>query len=168
MCLRYCAKLSREVTPPTHFSVIKSCCRPESSSLLLPLLVRMRKDEPFFSLLPNCSHPFCYLRVRMTYCCSITLWLEDPPPLDLAEPEFAPASPTASSRGKSNLFMLSWSFLMWEVSLSAPTYRFAPAEKQLISRQGEVVGLPALDELPADLLLLQLPLNERLTFLVHN
>lgn len=57
---------------------------------------------------------------------------------------------------------------MWEVSLSAPTYRFAPAEKQLISRQGEVVGLPALDELPADLLLLQLPLNERLTFLVHN
>lgn len=55
-----------------------------------------------------------------------------------------------------------------EVWLSAPTYRFAPTKKQLISRQGEVAGFPALDELPADLLLLQLPLNERLSFLVHN
>lgn len=55
-----------------------------------------------------------------------------------------------------------------EASLLLATYWFAPPEEELVSRQGEVAGFPALDELPADLLLLQLPLDQRLPLLVHN
>lgn len=38
--------------------------------------------------------------------------------------------------------------------LPGVTYGFASPEEQLVSCQGEVAGFPALDELPADLLLL--------------
>lgn len=52
--------------------------------------------------------------------------------------------------------------------LPLATYWFASPEEQLVSCQGEVAGFPALDELPAHLFLLQLPLNQRLPLLVHN
>lgn len=52
--------------------------------------------------------------------------------------------------------------------LLATTYRFASPEEQLVPCQCEVAGFPALDELPADLLLLQLPLDQRLPLLVDN
>lgn len=55
-----------------------------------------------------------------------------------------------------------------EVRLPGATYGFASAEEQLVPCQGEVAGFPALDELPADLLLLQLPFDQRLAFLVDN
>lgn len=55
-----------------------------------------------------------------------------------------------------------------EASFPLATYRFAPSEEQLVSCQGEIASFPALDELPADLLLLQLPLDQRLSLLVHN
>lgn len=47
-------------------------------------------------------------------------------------------------------------------------YWFASPEEQLVSSQGEVASFPALDELPADLLLLQLPLDQWLPLLVNN
>lgn len=55
-----------------------------------------------------------------------------------------------------------------EAPLSLATYGFASPEEQLVSCQGEVAGFPALDELPADLFLLQLPLDQRLSLLVHD
>lgn len=53
-------------------------------------------------------------------------------------------------------------------AFSLPTYRFSPAEEELVPCQGVIAGLPALDELPADLFLLQLPFDQRLSFLVHD
>lgn len=48
------------------------------------------------------------------------------------------------------------------------TYWFAFPEEQLIAGQGEVARFPALDKLPAHLLLLQLAFNKWLAILVHN
>lgn len=58
-------------------------------------------------------------------------------------------------------------FMCWG-SFSVSTYRFASPEKELISRQGEVAGFPALNELPANLFLFQLPLDQRLSLLVYD
>lgn len=59
-------------------------------------------------------------------------------------------------------------YFIYFFSLLLPTYKFAPAEEELVSCQGEVAGLPAFDKLPADLFLLQLSFDQRLPFLVHN
>lgn len=47
------------------------------------------------------------------------------------------------------------------------THRFSFPKEQLVASEGEVASFPPLDELPADLLLLQLAFHQRLPVLVH-
>lgn len=48
------------------------------------------------------------------------------------------------------------------------TYGFSFPKKQLVASQGEVASFPPFDELPADLLLLELAFHQRSAVLVHN
>lgn len=48
------------------------------------------------------------------------------------------------------------------------TYGFSFPKKQLVASQREVASFPPFDELPADLLLLELALHQRLAILVHD
>jgi len=47
------------------------------------------------------------------------------------------------------------------------THGFSFPKEQLVASEGEVASFPPLDELPADLLLLQLAFHQRLPVLVH-
>lgn len=47
------------------------------------------------------------------------------------------------------------------------THGFSFPKEQLVASEGEIASFPPLDELPADLLLLQLAFHQRLPVLVH-